>query len=221
MENKLLNITNDENLTIDSREVAEMLDKEHKHVLRMIQGSKDGKDLGIAPILLKAKFVLSDYFIGTSYKDSSGKENKCYLCTKMGCEMLGNKLRGEKGILFTAQYVKKFNYMEQSIKEKQILLFSNKIEDLEKTVNKFERLTEEAKEQYKPSHKRKLDYNKMIKSLTNNDEEVQTVKDWVFGLLGISKWEDTCINDSAKIIDTITTVSRLLTIKKFEQLRLF
>ncbi|MGN2339425.1 Rha family transcriptional regulator [Clostridium cagae] len=221
MENKLLNITNDENLTIDSREVAEMLDKEHKHVLRMIQGSKDGKDLGIAPILLKAKFVLSDYFIETSYKDSSGKENKCYLCTKMGCEMLGNKLQGEKGILFTAQYVKKFNYMEQSIKEKQILLFSNKIEDLEKTVNKFERLTEEAKEQYKPSHKRKLDYNKMIKSLTNNDEEVQTVKDWVFGLLGISKWEDTCINDTTKIIETITTVSRLLTIKKFQQLSLF
>ncbi len=139
----------------------------------------------------------------------------------MGCEILGNKLQGEKGILFTAQYVKKFNYMEQSIKEKQIWLFSNKIEELEKTLNKFERLTEEAKEQYKPSHKRKLDYNKMIKSLTNNDEDVQIVKNWVFGLLGISKWEDTCINDSTKIIETITTVSRLLTIKKFEQLSLF
>ncbi|WP_242865006.1 hypothetical protein [Clostridium botulinum] len=111
--------------------------------------------------------------------------------------------------------------MEQSIKEKQIWLFSNKIEELEKTLNKFERLTEEAKEQYKPSHKRKLDYNKMIKSLTNNDEDVQIVKNWVFGLLGISKWEDTCINDSTKIIETITTVSRLLTIKKFEQLSLF
>ena len=31
--------------------------------------------------------------------------------------MLGNKQRGEKGILFTAKYVKKFNEMEQQIKQ--------------------------------------------------------------------------------------------------------
>jgi hypothetical protein len=61
----------------------------------------------------------------------------------------------------------------------------------------------------------------MIKSLTNSDEEVQIVKDWVFGLLNIEKWEDTCVDDSRKIIETITTVARLLTIKNFEQLQLF
>ncbi|NFR85803.1 MULTISPECIES: Rha family transcriptional regulator [unclassified Clostridium] len=228
MENKLLSITNDENLTIDSREVAEMLGKEHWEVLRMLQGyipkgeNKSRRIVGIIPTLRNHNVDVSEYFIKDGYKvEGNNKTYDCYLCTKMGCEILGNKLQGEKGILFTAQYVKKFNYMEQSIKEKQILLFSNKIEELEKTLNKFERLTEEAKEQYKPSHKRKLDYNKMIKSLTNNDEDVQIVKDWVFGLLGISKWEDTCLNDSTKIIETITTVSRLLTIKKFEQLRLF
>ncbi|MBY6916046.1 Rha family transcriptional regulator [Clostridium botulinum] len=228
MENKLLNITNDENLTIDSREVAEMLGKEHWEVLRMLQGyipkgeNKSRRIVGIIPTLRNHNVDVSEYFIKDSYKvEGNNKTYDCYLCTKMGCEILGNKLQGEKGILFTAQYVKKFNYMEHSIKEKQIWLFSNKIEELEKTLNKFERLTEEAKEQYKPSHKRKLDYNKMIKSLTNNDEDVQIVKNWVFGLLGISKWEDTCINDSTKIIETITTVSRLLTIKKFEQLSLF
>ena len=59
----------------------------------------------------------------------------------------------------------------------------------------------------------------MIKSLVNTDEEVQVVKDWVFGLLNINKWEDTCTDDSKRIIETITTVSRLLTIKKFEQLK--
>ncbi len=110
----------------------------------------------------------------------------------------------------------------QEIKENIRLNLANKeIERLEATVNKFEKLTEEAKLQYKPSHKRKLDYNKMIKSLTNNDEETQVVKDWTFGLLGIEKWEDTCVDDSKKIIETITTIARLLTIKKFEQLRLF
>lgn len=110
----------------------------------------------------------------------------------------------------------------QELKESNQLFSAQKeIQELKSTINEFKRLTEEAKQQYKPSHKTKLDYNKMIKSLTNNDEEVQVVKHWVFGLLGISKWEDTCVEDSKKIIETITTVSRLLTIKKFEQLRLF
>ena len=31
-------------------------------------------------------------------------EYKCYLVTKMGCELLGNKQQGEKGILFSAKY---------------------------------------------------------------------------------------------------------------------
>ena len=38
----------------------------------------------------------------------------------MGCELLANKMTGEKGILFTARYVKKFNDMEKAI-EQQVL----------------------------------------------------------------------------------------------------
>ena len=105
--------------TLDSREVAEMMGKKHGAVMKDIQGSKDGNSIGIIPVLLKSNFDLSDYFIESSYKDGSGKTNKCYLVTKMGCEMLGNKLQGEKGILFTAKYVKRFNQMEQAIEELQ------------------------------------------------------------------------------------------------------
>ena len=36
----------------------------------------------------------------------------------MGCELLGNKQQGEKGILFTAKYVEAFNKMEEHIKAK-------------------------------------------------------------------------------------------------------
>ena len=228
MENKLLSITNDENLTIDSREVAEMLGKEHWEVLRMLQGyipkgeNKSRRIVGIIPTLRNHNVDVSEYFIKDSYKvEGNNKTYDCYLCTKMGCEILGNKLQGEKGILFTAQYVKKFNYMEQSIKEKQILLFSNKIEELEKTVNKFERLTEEAKEMYKPSHKRKLQYDRLIKSVTSDKEEYDMVKEWIFAVLEIEKWEDTSIEQNKKILEIISTVSRMLNIKKFEQLSLF
>ena len=219
MERELIKLEND-NLTIDSREVAEMMSKEHKALLKDIQGSKDGKSIGIIPTLLGAKFDLSNYFIESSYKDSSGKLNKCYLVTKMGCELLGNKQQGEKGILFTAKYVERFNQMEGTIKNKELALANKEIEKLESMVFEFKNSIEEAKQQFKPSHKKKLDYNKMIKAVTNNEEEAQIVKDWVFGVLNINKWEDTCIEDSKRIMEAITTVSKLLAINKFEQLSL-
>jgi phage regulator Rha-like protein len=54
------------------------------------------------------------YFIPSTYS-SGTREYKCYLVTKMGCELLGNKQQGEKGILFTAKYVERFNQMEQAL----------------------------------------------------------------------------------------------------------
>lgn len=103
--------------TLDSREVAEMLGKSHGDLLKDIQGS--GKNLGIIPTLTKGNFHVVNYFIESSYKDAKGETRKCYLVTKMGCEMLGNKLKGEKGILFTAKYVDRFNQMEQALKKSQ------------------------------------------------------------------------------------------------------
>lgn len=116
MKENNLQILNNNNLTIDSREVAEMLGKNHGDLMKDIKGS--GKNLGIIPTLEKGNFPVSDYFIESTYTvKGNNKIYNCYLCTKMGCEMLGNKQRGEKGILFTAKYVKKFNEMEQQIKQ--------------------------------------------------------------------------------------------------------
>lgn len=204
---------NNDSLTLDSREVARMIDKKHSEVLKDIRRYTEYLNGG--------NFHLVDFFIKSKYKDNKGEERPNYEITKKGCELIAHKMTGAKGTQFTATYINKFHEMEQEIKSNQLILANKEIQELKNTVNEFKRLTEEAKQQYKPSHKRKLDYNKMIKSLTNDDEEAQIVKDWVFGLLGISKWEDTCVEDSKKIIETITTVSRLLTIKKFEQLKLF
>lgn len=99
--------------TIDSREVAEMLGKEHKYVLRDIEGSSDV--IGIIPTLESSDLNYQNYFIPSTYKAGT-REYKCYLVTKMGCELLGNKQQGEKGILFTAKYVERFNQMEQQFK---------------------------------------------------------------------------------------------------------
>lgn len=97
-------------LLTDSREVAEMVGKEHKNLLRDIQGY-------IKVIEDSSKLSRQDFFIESTYQNSQNKTQPCYLLTKQGCEMVANKMTGEKGILFTAEYVKRFNIMEECIKE--------------------------------------------------------------------------------------------------------
>ena len=60
----------------------------------------------------------------------------------MGCELLGNKQQGEKGILFTAKYVERFNIMEIAIKENNIIIANKEIEELKDTVNELKKVTE-------------------------------------------------------------------------------
>lgn len=120
------------------------------------------------------------------------------------------------------EYRNYFIQCEKILKENTQLISSQQdIKELKNTLDDFKRLTEDAKKMYKPSHKVKLDYSKMIRALTNTDEEYDIVKQWVFANLGYTKWEDACIDDKKKIIDTINTVARLLTIKKMEQLSMF
>ena len=45
---------------------------------------------------------MQNYFIPSTYRAGT-REYKCYEVTKMGCELLGNKQQGEKGILFTVE----------------------------------------------------------------------------------------------------------------------
>ncbi|MCD3298117.1 Rha family transcriptional regulator, partial [Clostridium botulinum] len=108
-------LNNNKGLVLDSREVAEMMEVEHWQILRKLEGTEKVK--GIIPTLADNKIVVSQYFIESTYKDNSGKENKCYLFTKMGCEFIANKFTGEKGILFTAKYVNRFNEMEQQLND--------------------------------------------------------------------------------------------------------
>lgn len=92
--------------TIESREVAPMIGKDHAHLCRDIKGYIDA-------ISENPKLDSQNYFIPDTYKvEGNNKTYPCYRLTKMGCEMVANKLTGKKGILFTAEYVKRFNEME-------------------------------------------------------------------------------------------------------------
>ena len=108
---------------IDSREVARMMGKKHVEILRYIEGNTTkGKTyaIGILPTLLSKGFDLSAYFIESSYINANNRRDRCYLCTRMGCDLLATRQIGEKGILFCAKYVERFNEMEKELKSKSV-----------------------------------------------------------------------------------------------------
>jgi Rha family phage regulatory protein len=92
----------------DSREVAEVTGKQHAHLMRDIKGYKEIIDPN--PNLDSAQF-----FIESEYIDSQNQPRPCYLLTRKGCDMVANKMTGEKGVIFTATYVTKFDEMEKQI----------------------------------------------------------------------------------------------------------
>lgn len=92
---------------LDSREVAEMVGKEHKNIIRDIRGYLgEFSQLNLEP---------SDFFIESTYKNERGKEYPCYLVSKKGCEFIAHKLTGVKGTEFTAKYINRFHDMEEII----------------------------------------------------------------------------------------------------------
>ena len=95
---------------IDSREVAGMVEKRHKNLLRDIAGY-----LKIMEKSGALKIEPSDFFVPATYLSEQNKEMPCYLITKKGCDMIANKLTGEKGVLFTAAYVTAFEEMRQAL----------------------------------------------------------------------------------------------------------
>lgn len=95
--------------TISSLEVAEMMGKNHKNLLRSIETYlKHFSELKIEP---------ANYFQQSSYIDVQGKERKSYNITKKGCEFIAHKMTGIKGTEFTVKYIDRFHDMEQAITE--------------------------------------------------------------------------------------------------------
>ena len=110
MNNELIKVitTNDGINVIESREVARMTGKRHDNLLRDIDGY-------IKVLDQSSNLSSANFFIESTYTNNNKQSYKCYLLTKQGCEMVANKMTGEKGILFTATYVQAFNEMEKKL----------------------------------------------------------------------------------------------------------
>ncbi|PFY23076.1 Rha family transcriptional regulator [Bacillus toyonensis] len=95
---------------IDSLEVAEMVGKQHKHLLRDI-------DKYLEVFLTNPNMDSLKYFVTARYLDLKGEPRRKYLLTRKGCELVANKMTGEKGILFTVAYIDRFHEMEKAVQQ--------------------------------------------------------------------------------------------------------
>lgn len=93
---------------VDSRDVAEMVGRNHNELLKSIRTYQQ--------YLSEGNFPHGSFFIENTYIDSNNQERPCYLITKKGCDMIANKMTGKKGVLFTAAYVTAFEKMSEQLK---------------------------------------------------------------------------------------------------------
>lgn len=93
----------------DSLFVAELFDKQHKHVLRDIAKIAEPTS-GLSEEFVKNNFAKD------LYKDKTGRKLPCYQMTRDGFTMLVMGYTGTKAMRFKELYIKRFNEMEDFIK---------------------------------------------------------------------------------------------------------
>lgn len=92
---------------IDSRDVAQMVERNHYELLKSIRQYGE--------YLADGEIPVGDFFIENTYLDANNQPRPNYLITKKGCDMIANKTTGKKGVLFTAAYVSAFEEMRQAL----------------------------------------------------------------------------------------------------------
>ena len=139
-----------------------MTEKDHAHLMRDIRGYVEILDNSTNPKLDSLKF-----FIQSTYLDAKGESRANFQITKKGCDMVANKMTGEKGVLFTATYVTKFEEMENPAPKTQVInssfLFqiAGQLEKVEKE-NQFLLTENKVKDQIIGELKPKADYTDAI-----------------------------------------------------------
>lgn len=102
----IIKINNDEVVVVSSRKVAEDFGKEHKNIIRDIEGKVE--EIGSK--------LSASYFIPSSYKDSMNRVKTEYLLTRDGFSLLVMGFTGAKALQWKLKYIEAFNKMEEALK---------------------------------------------------------------------------------------------------------
>lgn len=158
--------------TVTSLEVAEMVNKEHKCLMRDIRRyTKQLNEGNLAPV---------DFWLETTYLDVKGEKRPCFNVTRKGCEFIANKLTGQKGTEFTARYVNRFHELEEGNITNSLITALNTISESMATIcntqsdinNRFSKLEEQ-------SNKKKLPEKKYSRWKTNTFTKLNTLLSYV------------------------------------------
>lgn len=146
--------------TISSREVAEMMEVQHKHLLEKIDGVNKN--------LVAENMATKKYWIEGTF-ENRGKQYREYQVTKLGCEFLAHKTTGKKGTLFTARYMDKFEEMKQELQHRSSYMIADPIERAKAWIREEEerRLLAQTVEEQRP----KVEYHDAV---LNSDKLVTT-----------------------------------------------
>ena len=137
---------------ISSREVAEMMGREHKNVLKKIDYlNKDLTSLTLSP---------SKYWVESCYTDTKGEERREYKITELGCELIAHKTIGKDGTAFTVKYMDRFHKMKEIIEDNKPKLPTDYLSALKALV-----ASEEEKQQLQLENNHKQE---VIQGFTDN-----------------------------------------------------
>lgn len=100
----LVRVENNE-VVVDSRQVAESFEKRHDHVLRTIEDIKT------------QNWGLTNMFHETTYTAGTGKKYKMYLMNRDGFTLLVMSFTGKPAMEWKMKYIKAFNEMEAQLRE--------------------------------------------------------------------------------------------------------
>ena len=198
--------SNNEVLTLDSREVAEMVEMRHGDLIRKIdEVSKDFNE---------RKIALVDYWKESTYKDAKGEERRCLKITKRGCGFIAHKTTGSKGNIFTHKYMEKFEKMESQLQGNNLVPIDEiKNVIVEQVKEQLEKVDIKYSDYVRPLSTEKRRISQYIKERLGIDkanDEYKQVKNRVLMLLGAEKWEDvpveTLLNSMNLIDESISVI---------------
>lgn len=132
--------------TITSMEVAQMVGKEHKELLRDVRRYCEQFN--------ESSLALVEFFKESAYIDGKGESRPCFMVTKKGCEFIAHKLTGRKGTEFTARYINRFHEMEAQIGESALTDNPGKVANLINVLAK--RMDKQGSEPYKSAEMAKM-----------------------------------------------------------------
>lgn len=102
---------------LSSRSVAEWVEKRHDNLVRDIENYISAFEESSSNLRNSLTMRVEDYFRVGEYIATGGQTYKLYWVSRKGCELIANKMTGQKGIKFTAHYIEYFHAMEQAINE--------------------------------------------------------------------------------------------------------